>query len=134
MSRTYCDWAWRNLRLNGVEPRGPHSVLRADCLAFLQAAAERPRRWDVVVCDPPTFSNSKRTRRAFSVEKDQGFLLRACHALLRPGGELYFSTNDRRFRLDEAALPPFEVEDLSEATIPEDFRNRRIHRCWRMTR
>lgn len=132
LSATYCEWTARNLRLNGFEPGDSHQIWREDCLAYLEQARESGSRFDLVVCDPPTFSNSKSTERDFIVGRDQGVVFAACNAVLRPGGVLFFSTNDRRFRLDEAAAARFDVEDLTEATIPEDFRNRRIHRCWRM--
>jgi 23S rRNA G2069 N7-methylase RlmK/C1962 C5-methylase RlmI len=132
MSATYCAWAERNLRLNGFEPGETHWVWRGDCLEYLTEAPGGERRYDLIVCDPPTFSNSKRMDRAFSVSKDQALIFGACHTLLRDGGELIFSTNDRGFRLDEAALPPFDVSDITAQSIPEDFRNTRIHRCWRM--
>lgn len=134
LSRTYCSWARRNLEHNGVRDRDHHRVIRADCIDFLEKAVVSKRRYDLVVCDPPTFSNSKRMRESFSVRNAAEFLLDRCHTLLRRGGVLYFSTNDRRFRLPEAGLPPFDVEDVTEETIPDDFRNRRIHRCWRMVR
>lgn len=134
MSATYCDWAKRNLALNGFEPGGEHRVLRHDCLRFLEGAAERPERYDLIVCDPPTFSTSKRMREAFSVSRHAGFLLARCHELLRPGGVLYFSCNERSFALPEGGLAPFEVTDVTRPTIPEDFRDERVHRCWRMVR
>ena len=91
--------------------------------------------YDVIFCDPPTFSNSKRADD-FDVQRDHVRLLRAGVERLGPGGVLYFSNNFRRFRLDEAALSAFAaVEDISAATIPPDFaRNPRIHRAWRLTR
>jgi 23S rRNA G2069 N7-methylase RlmK/C1962 C5-methylase RlmI len=134
MSRTYCEWAQRNLALNGFSQETEHRVLRRDCLEFLEDARERPERYDLIVCDPPTFSNSKRMQGSFSVQRDARFLLDRCNELLRPGGVLYFSTNDRRFSLPEAAAARFSVQDISERTIPEDFRNRRIHACWQLTK
>ena len=91
--------------------------------------------YDVVFCDPPTFSNSKRADD-FDVKRDHVRLVRAAVARLAPGGVLYFSNNFRRFKLDEAALSGFAmVEDISAATIPPDFaRNPRIHRAWRLAR
>jgi 23S rRNA (guanine2445-N2)-methyltransferase / 23S rRNA (guanine2069-N7)-methyltransferase len=91
--------------------------------------------YDLIFCDPPTFSNSKRADD-FDVQRDHVRLLAAAVARLAPGGVLYFSNNFRRFRPDDAALSAFaEVENISAATIPPDFaRNPRIHRAWRLTR
>ena len=137
MSRTYCDWAARNLKLNGFsssEAEGAsHRIHQGDCLAFLAADSVGSTAWDVIVCDPPTFSNSKRmTSGSFSVDRDHPWLLRHCARLLRPGGVLFFSTNSRRFKLEPSALPPFIATEITERIVPEDFRNRRSTRCWRV--
>lgn len=137
MSRTYCDWAARNLQLNGFSSSeagdASHRIHQGDCLAFFADESVKNRSWDVIVCDPPTFSNSKRmTGGSFSVDRDHPWLLRQCARLLRPGGVLFFSTNSRRFKLEASALPSFAATEITERTVPEDFRNRRIHRCWRI--
>ena len=108
-----------------------HRVTQADALKWLEADSGH---YDVIFCDPPTFSNSKRADD-FDVQRDHVRLLRAAVARLAPGGVLYFSNNFRRFKLDEAALGEFaRIEDISAATIPQDFaRNARIHRAWRLT-
>ncbi|MEO5628876.1 MAG: 23S rRNA (guanine(2445)-N(2))/(guanine(2069)-N(7))-methyltransferase, partial [Thermomonas sp.] len=91
--------------------------------------------YDVVFCDPPTFSNSKRAED-FDVQRDHVRLLRAAVERLAQDGVVYFSNNFRRFKLDAEALAEFAtVEDISASTVPPDFvRNPRIHRAWRMTR
>lgn len=136
ISRTYCDWTMRNLHHNGFAPDANHRVIHQDCLQFLRAAHRRGEQYDLIICDPPTFSNSKRMDVAsFSVARDHPNLIRNCLRLLSPGGELFFSNNARRFQLDKAALPPtLTIRELTPQTIPEDFRNKRIHRCWLMTK
>jgi 23S rRNA (guanine2445-N2)-methyltransferase / 23S rRNA (guanine2069-N7)-methyltransferase len=128
--RTYLEWLADNLRGNGVGGTR-HRIAQADALKWLEADRGS---YDVVFCDPPTFSNSKRADD-FDVQRDHVRLLRAGVARLAPGGVLYFSNNFRRFKLDEAALGAFaRVEDISASTIPPDFaRNARIHRAWRIT-
>jgi 23S rRNA (guanine2445-N2)-methyltransferase / 23S rRNA (guanine2069-N7)-methyltransferase len=136
MSRTYLDWAWRNLELNGL--RGPqHEFVHADCLAWLEAQARAPSapRYDLVFVDPPTHSRSKRMQREFDVQRDHAALLDAVARLLAPGGVIVFSNNFQRFRLDPALDATFSVEDITSATIPEDFRrNSRIHVCFLLRR
>lgn len=133
LSNTYCDWAEDNLRQNGLD-LARHRVVRADCLAWLRDAPP-DERFDLVFLDPPTFSNSKRMAGSFDVLRDHVALLRAVVARLSHGGELWFSNNHRRFRLDEAALRDLDVRDVTRQTIPEDFkRNPRIHQCWRIRR
>lgn len=132
MSRTYLDWARRNLDLNGIKGYR-HELIQADCLAWLdQEAAKRGGgSFDLIFFDPPTFSNSKRMEGAFDVQRDHAEVLRKVTRLLKPGGLLLFSTNFRKFKLDAGALEGLEVEDWSGKTIPKDFeRNPKIHYCW----
>jgi 23S rRNA (guanine2445-N2)-methyltransferase / 23S rRNA (guanine2069-N7)-methyltransferase len=134
LSNTYLDWAERNLRLNDV-PRGRHELLRADVLTWLH---EETRRWDLILLAPPTFSTSKSMDHTFDVQRDHVELLRATLKRLAPKGTLYFSVNQRRFKLDDAALAAvsgLEVVEITDATRPHDFtRNPRIHRTWRLRR
>ncbi|HEY5789785.1 MAG TPA: bifunctional 23S rRNA (guanine(2069)-N(7))-methyltransferase RlmK/23S rRNA (guanine(2445)-N(2))-methyltransferase RlmL, partial [Gammaproteobacteria bacterium] len=134
LSATYLEWAGRNLALNGCA--GPqHELVRADCLDWLAQARRDGRRYGLVFVDPPTFSNSKRTEQDFEVQRDHVRLLGDAAALLEDDGVLLFSTNFRRFRLDQAALGGLAIEEISRQTVPEDFRRSpRIHRCWRITR
>ncbi|MBS0193035.1 MAG: bifunctional 23S rRNA (guanine(2069)-N(7))-methyltransferase RlmK/23S rRNA (guanine(2445)-N(2))-methyltransferase RlmL [Proteobacteria bacterium] len=131
LSATYLQWAADNLALNGCTG-GAHRLVQADVIGWLEA--ERGQ-YDLIFCDPPTFSNSARADD-FDVQRDHVRLLRVALARLAHGGVLYFSNNYRRFRLDEAALTTMAtLEDISAATIPPDFeRNPRIHRCWELRR
>ena len=106
--------------------------MQADALQWLEADTGE---YDLVFCDPPTFSNSKRADD-FDVQAVHVRLLRAAVARLAPGGVLYFSNNFRRFRMDEAAVAQFaHCVEITPETIPPDFsRDPRIHRCWKLTR
>jgi 23S rRNA (guanine2445-N2)-methyltransferase / 23S rRNA (guanine2069-N7)-methyltransferase len=131
MSRTYLDWAKRNLGLNGLA--GPqHGYVQADCLAWLEEQGHAPqRRYGLIFVDPPTSSRSKRMTREFDVQRDHAALLESCGRLLERDGVIVFSNNFQKFKLDPAVAQAFEVEDLSRATLPEDFaRNPRIHVCF----
>jgi 23S rRNA G2069 N7-methylase RlmK/C1962 C5-methylase RlmI len=133
LSRTYLEWARRNLELNGFEaPSSTHRLVAADVFSFLGQARDRGWRYDLVVVDPPTFSNSKRMSGHFDVQRHHSDLLNGVMGLVRPGGVVYFSTNARRFRLDEAALPVGSVTEISEQTVSPDFRNKKVHRCFRL--
>jgi len=129
LSATYLQWCADNLQLNGFSG-DRHQLVQADALRWLQA---EHGQFDLIFCDPPTFSNSARAGD-FDVQQAHVALLRAAVARLAPGGTLYFSNNFRRFRIDLAAIGAFaQVEDISARTIPEDFaRDPRIHRCWRL--
>ncbi|MEZ6073716.1 MAG: bifunctional 23S rRNA (guanine(2069)-N(7))-methyltransferase RlmK/23S rRNA (guanine(2445)-N(2))-methyltransferase RlmL [Pirellulales bacterium] len=127
-STTYLDWARRNFSLNGLGGER-YEFVRADAREFLDGLSSR-EEYDVVVIDPPTFSNSKRTEQVWDVQRDHAELLRAVLRHTSRGGVIYFSTNFRRFQLDEAGIPARSIHEISRQTVPEDFRNRRIHRCW----
>ncbi len=133
MSRTYLDWAARNLELNGI--RGPaHELIQADCLDWLPQMRGR-RVFDLIFLDPPTFSASKRMEGTLDIQRDHVDLIRDAAVLLVPDGLLLFSNNLRRFRMDREALPGLEITDISAETLPRDFaRNPRIHNCWRIRR
>jgi len=131
LSRTYLDWAHRNLELNGIRGRD-HELIQADCLEWLHAEQGR-RRFDLIFLDPPTFSASKRMTGTLDIQRDHVDLIRSTAGLLAPDGLLIFSNNLRRFRMDPDALPELAIEDISASTIPRDFaRNPRIHNCWRI--
>ena len=131
LSNTYLEWAARNLALNGVTTGGAHRLLRADCLAWLAKAKDSSERFDLIICDPPTFSNSTSMAHDFSVGRDQGWLLARLRELVAPQGVVYFSTNFRDFALT-SPLAGWTAEELSASSVPEDFRDRRIHRSWRL--
>lgn len=134
MSRTYLDWAARNLALNGF--RGDrHELIQADCIEWLQDAVESNWRYDLIFLDPPTFSTSKRMKYTLDIQRDHVDLIRDCLELLTPDGVLVFSTNHRKFRLDNAALADCKVEDITRQSLPKDFeRNPRIHYGWLISR
>jgi 23S rRNA (guanine2445-N2)-methyltransferase / 23S rRNA (guanine2069-N7)-methyltransferase len=130
MSRTYLQWARRNLDLNGVA-RDPHELIQADCRQWLEEALAAGERYDLIFLDPPTFSNSKRMQGVLDVSRDHGVLIDLCTQLLNADGLLLFSTNAQRFKLDESLTGRHAVTDISRATIALDFeRNPRIHRCF----
>lgn len=131
LSATYLQWCADNLRENGVGG-ARHALVQGDALAWLEADRGQ---YDLIFCDPPTFSNSKRAED-FDVQREHVRLLRAAVARLAPDGVLYFSNNFRRFRLDAEAVAAFaQCEDITQQTIPPDFaRDPRIHRCWRLRR
>jgi 23S rRNA (guanine2445-N2)-methyltransferase / 23S rRNA (guanine2069-N7)-methyltransferase len=130
LSATYLDWARANLALNGFD-RPLHRREQADVREWLIGADRRRERFDLIFCDPPTFSNSKRMRGVFDVQRDHVQLITQCMMLLAPGGRLVFSTNAQRFKLDEPGLSRWQLRDISRPTIPPDFaRNAYIHRCF----
>ncbi|WP_338885587.1 bifunctional 23S rRNA (guanine(2069)-N(7))-methyltransferase RlmK/23S rRNA (guanine(2445)-N(2))-methyltransferase RlmL [Xenorhabdus sp. TH1] len=129
MSRTYLEWAEKNLQANGLTGR-QHRLIQADCLGWL---AQTREQFDVIFIDPPTFSNSKRMENTFDVQRDHIELMKQLKRLLRPGGTLMFSNNKRGFKMDFAELNKLGLvaNEITEKTLSQDFaRNRQIHNCW----
>ncbi len=132
LSATYLEWARANLNLNGLD-RERNRLRRGDVLEELVELRHSAERFDIAVVDPPTFSNSKRMEGVFDVQRDHVTLLSRVHAILTTCGTVYFSTNHRKFALDTEALEPlFEIQEISHQTLPEDFRDKKIHRCWKL--
>ena len=130
LSATYLSWARMNLALNGYG--GPaHLTIQEDCLRWLESPGGQ---YDLIFVDPPTFSNTKKENRVFDVQRDHARLLDLAMRHLAPGGLLIFSTNFRKFVLDETLGNRHAIRDISRATIPLDFeRHSRIHQCWELT-
>jgi 23S rRNA (cytosine1962-C5)-methyltransferase len=122
------------LRLNGFS--GPsHQFVRDDALTFLQdRATRRESPFDLAVVDPPTFSNSKKLTDVWDVQQHHAELLNLLLEQMTPGGKIYFSTNRHRFKLYEDTLRHVTLREITTQTIPPDFRNKRIHRCWTLVK
>ena len=139
LSNTYLAWGEKNFSLNGFSDPDKYHFTRNDVAQFLKESRDS---WDIIVLDPPTFSNSKKTKDTLDINRDWPKLVNAALQHLNPGGTLYFSTNSRQLHFDEALLQPptkandgvqLVVKDITAATIPEDFRNQKIHRCWKIS-
>jgi 23S rRNA (cytosine1962-C5)-methyltransferase len=130
LSNTYLDWARRNFQLNRLD-LNRHKLLRADVLRWLGEASRAGERFGLIVLDAPTASKSKAMARALDLQRDHAALIADCASLLEPGGLLFFATNLQRFRVGTDAFAGLDAEEISQRTVPADFRNRRIHRCWR---
>lgn len=130
LSNTYLDWAEDNLRNNGLEIGRSNVLVKADVMKYL---AKTDETFDVIFCDPPTFSNSKSTDQTFDVQRDHEALIRAALARMNEGGLLIFSTNRRRFKMADAIASEFTVSPVD--SVPEDFsRNQRIHTAFDIRR
>ena len=134
LSNTYLDWTRTNLSRNAFKDAGRHRTVRDEARGFLEHRGRRGEPpFDLVVVDPPTFSRSARSETPWDVERDHAELLELVARNLVPGGVVYFSTNFRRFHLDVERLAAlYEIREITNRTIPEDFRNARIHRGWRL--
>ena len=125
LSKTYLDWAERNMQLNFAT--APHQAVHADVKSWLKTQAAESA--DLIVMDPPSFSNSKRMDDVLDVQRDHVALIHQCLRLLTPGGTLYFSTNYSKFTLDAGAIAA-EIKDIKAATTPFDFERKLNRECY----
>lgn len=127
LSKSYLNWARQNLVLNRIDLNA-HQLVHADCLVWL---AECDELFDLILLDPPSFSNSKRMQSVLDIQRDHQYLVERCLKLLAPGGQLIFSSNRRNFRLDPTLEQRYQAEDITQRTLDPDFqRPRSPHRCW----
>ncbi len=126
MSRTYLDWAKRNLALNGLAyPQ--HGFVQADCLTWLEENAGGKKQYDLMFIDPPTHSRSKRMTQDFDVQRDHVRLLTLAARLLAPRGTIVFSNNYTRFRLDREAACGFRSTRSDARDVAAGLRAQPAH-------
>lgn len=128
MSNTYTEWGRENFSLNSLSLKN-NEVVRADCLKFLN---EETKLYDIIVIDPPTISRSKKMDQLFDIQVDYINLINKGLKLLDKEGVIFFSTNSRRFVFDQTLFPSCIIKDISDKTIPLDFHDEKIHRCWKI--
>jgi 23S rRNA (cytosine1962-C5)-methyltransferase len=130
LSKTYLAWAERNLQLNGFSDPARYKTVHADVLQYLTTLSAGS--FDLIVMDPPTFSNSKRMEDFLDIQRDHVRLINQCLEMLKPGGTLYFSTNMRSFQLQTHSLRSQQVKDITRATTPFDFEGKLFRWCYRI--
>jgi 23S rRNA (cytosine1962-C5)-methyltransferase len=131
MSNTYTDWGRTNFLINSL-PLKDNEIVRADCLKFLDEEIDSGSTYDLIVIDPPTISRSKKMDQLFDIQVDYVSLIKKSLKLLAKGGVIFFSTNSRKFVFDETHFTACSIEEISHKTIPIDFHNPKIHRCWKI--
>jgi len=137
LSKTYLHWAKRNMELNGFLENDPadggkYQLLHADVKQYLKNIA--PGYFDLVVLDPPTFSNSQRMQDFLDVQRDHVELINQCLRGMRPGGCLFFSTNYTKFVLQTDKISSGSVDDITKQTTPFDFEGKLLRYCFRLVK
>lgn len=132
MSNTYIAWGRNNFSINKV-PLKNNPIVRADCLKFLDEELLTSSKYDIIIIDPPTISRSKKMDQMFDIQIDYIPLLRKALKLLSKDGTIFFSTNSRKFSFDESLFKSCSIIDISSKTLPIDFHDPKIHRCWKIT-
>lgn len=161
LSNTYLDWAKQNMQNNGFSDKQKYVFTRSDCMVFLQQKAVAQKKilaatkqntqipdeitknaqtYDIIILDPPTFSNSKNTSNVLDINKDWPQLVKDALNILNPNGILYFSTNSERLKFNIEQIPQktisgcqIECEDITPQTIPNDYAASKPHRCWKFS-
>ncbi|MFV0607350.1 MAG: class I SAM-dependent methyltransferase [Niabella sp.] len=130
LSKTYLDWAERNMQSNGFAET-KYDYIHADVLQYLTTVPNSS--YDVIVIDPPTFSNSKRMKDFLDIQKDYVKLINECLRIIDKNGCIYFSTNYTKFQLNESLLKASAIKDITKATTPFDFTGKLQRVCYRIS-
>jgi 23S rRNA (cytosine1962-C5)-methyltransferase len=130
LSKTYLNWAEENMKLNKLE--GEFNFIHADVKQWLDDAPAD--LYDIVVMDPPTFSNSKRMKDFLDIQRDHVGLLNKTLRIMKPGGTIYFSTNYRKFQLENEKITAASIRDITGATTPFDFQGKLYRWCYRIVK
>ena len=128
LSKTYLGWAQRNMQLNGFTDPSKYKFIHVDVLQYLLTIQEN--YFDLVILDPPTFSNSKRMEDILDIQRDHVKLIKDCLRTIKPGGKIYFSTNYKRFVLETASIQSFLIKNITKQTTPFDFEGRINRVCY----
>jgi len=130
LSKTYLGWAEDNFVLNELQDKDKYSFVHADVLQYLDELP--PGSFDMVILDPPTFSNSKRMIDFLDIQQDHAALINKCLLVMKPGGFLYFSTNYTKFQLAADQLEANSVTDITKLTTPFDFEGKLRRSCFKI--
>lgn len=131
MSNTYTSWGKDNFILNEL-PLYKNEIVRADCLKFLDDEIRSKNKYDIIIIDPPTMSRSKKMDQLFDIQVDYISLISKAIQLLTSTGTIFFSTNSRKFVFDSTLFSSCSVTEISHKTLPIDFQDPKIHRCWKI--
>lgn len=132
LSKKYLDWSERNMKTNGFDDNKKYQFVHADVKQYLKSVA--PDHFDMIIMDPPTFSNSQRMEDFLDIQRDHAELINNCLTGLKKDGALYFSTNSRKFVLNKEAINASSIKDITKATTPFDFENKLFRLCYYIIR
>jgi 23S rRNA G2069 N7-methylase RlmK/C1962 C5-methylase RlmI len=134
LSNTYLEWGRINFALNGLaKPLAAPSLIRDDALQFISRAAQEGLCWDIIVLDPPSFSNSKKMQDTLDMRRDHGELIQSCLSILGPGGTLWFSSSAKGISLNSDDFPACTVKDMGPYLVDEDFKGKRMPKTFLLT-
>ncbi|MCC6583955.1 MAG: class I SAM-dependent methyltransferase [Chitinophagales bacterium] len=130
LSKTYINWAKRNLTYNKLYDDTKHEFVQEDVLQYLKTISLAS--YDLIILDPPTFSNSKKMEDIFDIQRDHVSIINQCLNILDGNGILIFSTNYRGFELEKDKLLSQKIKDITKQTTPFDFEGKLKRKCFRI--
>ena len=130
LSKTYLNWAEENFKLNELQDGNKYHFVHADVLQYLDELL--PGSFDIIILDPPTFSNSKRMKDFLDIQLDHVDLINKCMLLLKPGAVLYFSTNYTKFQLASDQIKAASISDITKTTTPFDYEGKLKRWCYKL--
>lgn len=130
LSKTYLQWSQDNFALNKLINPTSYHFIHADVKQYLKTLPSN--EFDLVIMDPPTFSNSKRMKDILDIQMDHVELINDVLKAMKPGATLYFSTNFSRFVLDTEQIHSTQIKDITKATTPFDFDGRLKRWCYKI--
>jgi 23S rRNA (cytosine1962-C5)-methyltransferase len=130
LSKTYLSWSEENFALNKLKNLVAYQFVHADVKQYLKTLPSN--KYDLVVMDPPTFSNSKRMKSVLDIQLDHVELINDVLRAMKPEGILYFSTNYSKFVLSTEEIHSKQIKDITKATTPFDFEGRLKRWCYKI--
>jgi 23S rRNA (cytosine1962-C5)-methyltransferase len=132
LSKTYLKWAEDNMIINLFKDKEKYQFIHADVKQYLKTL--KRDSFDLVVMDPPTFSNSKRMKDFLDIQRDHVEMLNDVLAATSAGGVIYFSTNFTKFVIEKESINATEIKDITKATTPFDFEGKLKRWCYKIVR
>lgn len=130
LSKTYLQWAEDNFVINRFKDKTRYHFVHADVKQWLKTL--QPNGFDLVIMDPPTFSNSKRMKDFLDIQRDHVELLNDVLHATTKDGIIYFSTNYTKFILEQDKINASSIKDITKATTPFDFEGKLKRWCYKI--
>ncbi len=129
-SATYIDWAKDNFKLNKIK-NPSYTFIQSDTEKYIETLQRRRRVFTLAFVDPPSFSQ-RLGSSPFEINRHHPELLEKVFSVMAKGSTVIFSANHQRFDPKFNRLKFKSIKELTPKTIPEDYRNKLVHRCWRI--
>ena len=134
LSKTYLEWGKVNFALNGLQTADSFNFINGDVINYINHARKSGLRWDLIILDPPSFSNSKKMKDTLDLRRDHLELISKSLSLLNPGGTLWFSSSAKGLKLESGDFPGVSLEDIGKELVDEDFRGKRTPVCYTLAK